>query len=120
MTAEERAAQIVAGVGQDAHHRRSELETKPNARRSVESGTNFPTTNQPTTTMTQEEIIQKQADRLPQGYSLFCWVYNARPSDLGWGVKDLTTGQRIVKSQNTAKQAVDRALPIITNNHNNN
>jgi hypothetical protein len=62
--------------------------------------------------MTQDEINQEQADRLPQGYSLFCWLYNARSSELGWGVKDIA-GNRIVKGQNTAKKAVDRALAII-------
>lgn len=65
--------------------------------------------------MTPDEINQEQADRLPQGYSLFCWLYNCRASELGWGVKDLATGNRIVKSQNTAKKAVDMALAIINN-----
>lgn len=70
--------------------------------------------------MTQDEMNQKEADRLPQGYSLFCWLYNARLSELGWGVKDLQTGCRIVKGRNFAKDAVDRALVIINKRTRNN
>ena len=62
--------------------------------------------------MKQHEINQKQADRLPEGYSLFCWLFNARASELGWGVKDIA-GNRIIKGQSTAKKAVDKALAAI-------
>jgi hypothetical protein len=70
--------------------------------------------------MTQDELNQQQADRLPQGYSLFCWLYNGRICDIGWGVKDLMTGLRIVKGRNHAKDAVDRALKIINKTTRNN
>ena len=47
--------------------------------------------------MTQDEINQRNETGCRTGYSLFCWLYNATLSDLGCGVKDLTTGCRIIK-----------------------